>query len=270
MAATTDQFTRGECVFCGGRPITEEHVWPKWLIALLPEVEEVIGTMGGPELGRTIEFQSGSQVNHTIRRTCESCNTGWMSDLEARVKPLVSPMVKPQRPAIVRLGQADQALLALWAVKMALMLDFATPGEQYIPRSAFEWVLSQGTPPPQVRVWIGARTMLDDIPEDATSGVVQAVWADSNLVTFHPSTGDLDAYVTTFSAGFLVCQVVGLLYGFEDRPVEVGTFGERGIIHIWPSTNRLIPWPPPFVFSDRAARGSAELEGDAALILRTP
>jgi hypothetical protein len=253
-------------VFCGRKPFSEEHVWPEWLIKELPDAIDVRGRMTDHTTGRTIEFPSGTKVNKTIRRTCNPCNTGWMADLESETKWIVAPMLRGQHP--IRLGLAEQRLVALWAVKTALMLELASPGPAAIPASLYRRIYAERVPPPETRVWLGARTVLDDVPADATEAAVELLYAESGPTTFALSQGDLEGYASTFAANFFVCQVVGLLPPDENRPVEFGAVREGPFLHIWPTTERLLSWPPAFLLDREGVVGATRLDGPAALVFR--
>jgi hypothetical protein len=64
------------------------------------------------------------------RVVCANCNSGWMSDLETRV----SPLLVPDRLDGRLLSHDEQELLATLAVKTALVLSAAeTPDRRVIP-----------------------------------------------------------------------------------------------------------------------------------------
>lgn len=232
----------------------------------LPDAVGIRGRMGDRSSDQVVEFSSGSKINHTIRRTCEPCNTGWMSDLENVTKVIVGPMVRGEHP--VRLGLADQRLVALWAIKMALMLELASPGPLAIPASIYRWVYSKRVPPPETRIWLGAKTVLDDVPPDATGAAIDLLYSDSGPTVFHLSQGDIEAYASTFAASFFVCQVLGLLPPDEDRRVEFGTVGDGPFVPIWPATERLLSWPPDVLLDREGFARMTRLEGPAAVVFR--
>src|SRR5690349_5445572 len=83
------------CVFCGGSPVTKEHVWPDWARRKLASSESF------PHY-RRLERQGQDPVDKrwlapahtmTVSAVCRPCNNGWMSELEARAKELLEPVL---------------------------------------------------------------------------------------------------------------------------------------------------------------------------------
>ena len=90
MERTQQSSEKRVCVFCGGTPVTLEHVWPRWVAAILAD--------GGPvqvERGVDDEPATWQQVSLevTIRRVCAICNNGWLSELEQAAKPRLEPLI---------------------------------------------------------------------------------------------------------------------------------------------------------------------------------
>ncbi len=92
------------CGFCGQRgKIDNEHVWADWISRALAPMKMRI------EFGRNekVRTWTGDAINMTVRAFCQSCNSGWMSELEAATKPTLSPMLKGV-PKV--LGTTDERL----------------------------------------------------------------------------------------------------------------------------------------------------------------
>jgi len=142
-----------KCVFCGGAPVTAEHAWPAWLQPHLTTPGTVVSRRWG-----TAENMTGVETpkpDVKVRRVCITCNNGWMSDLEGKAKDVLLPMVQGQ---VQRLGYSDQQLVATWAIKTAMMLQF-TPvyeaGPAIHPRLYRELYAQRDQPPASVVVWLG-------------------------------------------------------------------------------------------------------------------
>lgn len=65
-------------MFCGGGPVTKEHVWPEWIGQELSKLssEPFRGTRG--EGGAATRWKTRT-LDVTVRRFCKPCNSGWMS-----------------------------------------------------------------------------------------------------------------------------------------------------------------------------------------------
>ena len=58
-----------------------------------------------------------------LPQICVSCNSGWMNDLELRVRPILEPLLLGARRGDSRvIDPSQQATLATWAVKTSLLL----------------------------------------------------------------------------------------------------------------------------------------------------
>jgi hypothetical protein len=47
----------------------------------------------GPQAGTVNTWPAKEVAGHKLRAVCGTCNSGWMSDLEAAVRPLIEPMI---------------------------------------------------------------------------------------------------------------------------------------------------------------------------------
>jgi hypothetical protein len=115
-----------KCIFCGGGPLTREHVFGEWFRKLVG-IEE-------PRPGSVTHHVPGSAVEHdfdaipsarTARVVCAKCNNGWMASLEQEASIVLTPLLQGQSGT---LSEADLEVLARWAFKTAYVLDAASPG----------------------------------------------------------------------------------------------------------------------------------------------
>ena len=104
------------CIFCEDRATSKEDAWPLWLMRRL----------GATEAG-IVEAQRGKQKSNTwksgkagpkVRFVCASCNNGWLSRLENRVKPIIEGLFDEES---VTLECSDQKTLVAWGVKNAMV-----------------------------------------------------------------------------------------------------------------------------------------------------
>ncbi len=105
--------TKRKCLFCSNGANSKEHVWPQWILQVLPARRPVRQRLGtGKEVSYSGEFK--------LKGVCTTCNNGWMSELETEVKPILSPIVQDLS---IQLEIEDQKKLALWAFKTAIVLE---------------------------------------------------------------------------------------------------------------------------------------------------
>jgi len=108
------------CIFCGGRPLTAEHLVPGWaneaLSALIPRPPQsgMKWTLihrrlkDGAPMGQT---WSTDTVSLTSKCVCGPCNNGWMGDIEALAKPILEPLIRGEP---TDLSRSDEATIAKW------------------------------------------------------------------------------------------------------------------------------------------------------------
>ena len=82
------------CPFCGEtKSRSDEHIIPQWLLESLDIKDMKIATTHMSTFGFPVSRRGPmAMANFVNGRICEDCNTGWMSKLEAEVKPL-SPVL---------------------------------------------------------------------------------------------------------------------------------------------------------------------------------
>ncbi len=223
------------CIFCERPANSKEDAWPLWLIRLL----------GATEAG-SVEAQRGRQAPKAWRAgkaklrvgfVCTKCNSGWMSQLENRVKPIVEGLFGDEP---VTLDRNDQTMLAVWAVKNAMVYEPLRLGAPWFFANSERKVLSESLRlPPQTSIWIAKCVEQASVYCSASDlGGVAEVSADQ-----------VKAYVTTMGFGPLAIQV---LSGKSSRPIPQSTTitgdlrpgpWDQVTIQIWPIQSERIAWP---------------------------
>ena len=158
-----------------------------------------------------------------VRRVCQGCNGGWMSQLEAQAKPLLEPMFdgKP-----MTLGPDEQPVLAAWTVKTLMMLDLWRPDpEAFSP--AHHQQLRSGTPP------LDAAVLLAFV-----DGPTRHAFYAYALLGQQPT----ELHRLTMNVGRYVGQVRLLAAG---AAVQYGSVAKRSTVQVWPLGTDPVDWPPP-------------------------
>jgi hypothetical protein len=220
------------CVFCrqAGK-LTNEDAWPRWLITHIVKKGAQVNQRWGSQLGLT-GFTSTKQ-NMTVRRVCSDCNNGWTSDLEVAAKPLLLPWIDGSR---TRLLYHDQQVIATWAIKTAMMLQYSPLHKSgvVIPGSHYDALFGRKTSPPDsVEVLIGLEPRR---PPGALFGlrrldVEREHWGAGLTPTRERYLG----YEATVIAKGLVLKVLGHAGPAEIRMTkELVIKPELGLTQIWP------------------------------------
>lgn len=230
--------SKRRCVFCDGEGVTREHVWPQWLIELLAEryTDTSVTITWGKDRERI-----APELDATVKRVCDPCNTGWMSVLEDSAKPILVPMIMGENLPIM-LAPSSQRVLANWALKTALMLDFLHSGSKPVFRaSAYSSFFRDRHPSRHTAIWVAcfgepglrfhasSQTIaMANPPEYTPEGIVTRGRAYES------------GALSTLSAQAAVFQVA--LFP-ENSPTIRDVPDPPGAAHIWPATGISFNWP---------------------------
>jgi hypothetical protein len=235
------------CIFCGQYKLASiEDVISKWVRYALDPTSTV--SIRAEASGAT------AQVQHlvvTLRdMVCEECNTGWMHDLEEKVKPFVKPMLTNKHG--VDLDVTRQRDLARWAVMKVLLLEHCMRQQDpqlrvnagYAPSGPeLVWLMKETEPPPRSRVWLGVF--------DAQNKFV--VTSQARLLVSAPVPGGSDpvpAHMTTLTIGCVLLQVFTTDFvlaearSLPEYDADPPWPYSQALARIWPLKQPVVNWPP--------------------------
>lgn len=113
------------CIFCGKRPLTKEHIFPKWLAPYIPKTMENyqnVKTIFHKDRADTAaKKRAGNPHSWSVKCVCKKCNNEWMGTLQERVKPILLPMIKGEK---VKIEKADQHVMASWVAMATMCAEF--------------------------------------------------------------------------------------------------------------------------------------------------
>lgn len=245
----------GRCVFCGWEgTLTAEHAWPDWIREVLPTGQEkrpsqqhqVAATTGQVTAITPVLHQKAA--NRRVRVVCQGeCNGGWMSDLEHAAKPLLVPLIVGEEPY---LSEDAQALIAFWAAKTALMLQFIHPmAIRAVPAAHYQYVYEHRAALCDMRVWLSAASDHFYRTAHYTRGYrlpgMYPPWR-------RPAPGEPtppNAYTSVMVIGRLVVSLVGWTvpeWNFSVAPNDRWRPARRCI---WPPRPGGWSWPPDVVLA---------------------
>ncbi len=177
-----------------------------------------------------------------IRCVCRVCNNGWMSELEANIKPLLALL---SGDVSVEMDVEQQLRLTIWAAKTAMVIAATKPQKAtrfYQPevRKAFKSGFS-------IRTTHGCGW-------GATTGRV----CSPPPPRFQYNLAQVDSpgfgSITTMIVGHLVLQVLSLNFPAETQghiveiPQRVGDW-DQTLSPLWPFERSLL-WPPAMSFGN--------------------
>jgi hypothetical protein len=209
--------------------------------------------------GLTVIFNKG---------VCRTCNTGWLADLERRVKEWIAPALVGQS---LTLTPVAQRAVAAWAVEKALLLELVMRKwrkPMYAPASNLRWLYAHRAdpePPPGSQVWLAA--------VDAQLGTTDSLTAWNKVAQAGEDPVDPEFYFVTFSAGYLVVQVAGQDFSEPDhlsrsgQPLRTFLRPQKLLSHIrsiWPARDERLQWPPLYQIRRNDLPRFGEWEGTVA------
>lgn len=234
------------CAFCCKEKRTREHILGDWLAKYFP--------VSGKNAVATITRQDGSSFSfptnafeQKVKVVCETCNTGWMSALEGRVKPFLGQMIRAAVPTT--LDNSRQRILATWAVKTAFMFDKIHTATPVVPESEYHRLYVAQQPPSGYVVWIGFRADLrNGAGQDELAAAKQQVVPYTRIdPTLAPVFEKLVAAGhVQFRVTFTVGHVVFVVYGHNfpgTFHIELSKPLNNLVSSIWPPIG-IVQWPP--------------------------
>lgn len=156
----------GHCIFCGQHSkLTKEHFWPNWLRKHLPTdssdsyFTEIHSTnsLAPPTLQNRKVFQ-GDVTTKKIRAVCGSCNNGWMSRLEERVKPLLMSLMNDTAPHLTTRQVYE---VSLWCSVKAVTAEYTNKNEALTPSADRYQIRATGAIPKYIRIFLGTHAGLN-------------------------------------------------------------------------------------------------------------
>ena len=223
------------CLFCDNPANSREHVWPDWFLKTLAVRKPVRSVLPS---GRVFELTG----DWTIRCVCRVCNNGWMSQLKAKVKPVLALL---SADISIPLSETEQTDLSVWALKTAMVVEGVKPRQmsRFFGSAARRAVREHYKIGAGTHVWLGRYLAF---------GLFAA--ASQIQYGFPPLEEEGWANITTLVIGHLALQVLALDFPTANDtrtfniPLRTGPWSET-LFAIAPVSRRAI-WPPPQSFGN--------------------
>ena len=245
------------CIFCGGRPISKEHTWAKWLRQYVPmsatDHNESLATIGIATIRQRIaRRRSGDLRRRGVKCVCEQCNNGWMSAMQ-NVNKEVLVSLATGKSTLITVEQ--QINLAAWIAIFATCSEYRTPERATVSQAIRTLLWKKQVAPPTWGIWIGHhkpsqrwRSYLKHFTLRFSNDLPQGT-------AFDPKIYPLNSHITTFRVGNMFSHVIGT--NVDQRFVIGGysfTDGEQKLLRIWPATQAIFWNPPPALTDEEADR----------------
>jgi hypothetical protein len=228
------------CIFCGGGPLTREHIFARWIQGKAPDRDPKPGSVTFHTPGNAREeFFEAPPLERTAKVVCSSCNSGWMSELESEAAKVLVPLFVGWSG---RLDGDDLTVLTRWALKTAFVIDAASlsAGGPMTPRAdryAFRETL---VPPAMTAVW------LTTWPGTATS------WTAHWGLEVREGEDAASVGPNTYGATIAIYPIVLRTYVTNAPSVHPNHFRDTvpGVSRIWPVAGPL-DWEAKFWLTAR-------------------
>jgi hypothetical protein len=221
-------------MFCGGIPVTKEHLWPDWLRRETrirePFERRIEQETDGVETRDVIFMEP--PFDRVVKAVCAACNNGWMSDVEAKAKPILLDLLYGKGGTLDR---DDQHRLATWAALKACVFDALHPDGLGVPIEHRRRLYTYKKPAATgVAIWIGTYEAFE---------VCHYAHQDLKVARDgEPAPGSPNIYISTITAGALIVQVAGSLMpdlAFDELPLE-HLAPELRVTKIWPARTNTV------------------------------
>lgn len=224
------------CLFCPNLADSREHLWSSWMNEVLPTKAPGSTTYTLDREGEDSKsWLSPKPATHTVKVVCETCNTGWMSKIEARAKPIMVPLLRGEER---ELHKADQEALAAWAYLKTVIAEHLNPRTATIPELHRRWLHDHVLPPTGVFVFVAAA----ELEKHSDTFYLNKKLRIDHGPPLPPE--ESNGYVATMAIGQLVLQIGGTLFEKVEM-VHQAPF-DKLVNRIWPF-QKAISWPGIFL-----------------------
>lgn len=136
--------------------MSKEHIWAEWLDPHLPPKlsdHRILHQVDYPDRAeRRVEKRSGDIRSRKIRRVCEVCNNGWMSQIQNQTKEFLLPIIKGETRL---LNRREQTLAASWCGMLVMIGEFLSPEGAGVSQEDRKYLHDTRRLPSHWRVWLG-------------------------------------------------------------------------------------------------------------------
>lgn len=243
------------CIFCGSPEVTEEHLFSRWAGRTLAKDGRGLYRKGRHVVRvETIEqpaehtWESQAILDFVARCVCAPCNTGWMSTIEKRAQPIISPMILGNQTV---LDTSAREIVGTWVALKATVLRYGHVPRDPLPRQWLDHWYHHHLPPDTWSAWISA--YVGRIP--ARYRGQRASVRVPKVPSLTSVTPTKDGVLATILIGQFAAQVFGVNWGASREH-----FPEH-LLRVWPvfvPELASLVWPPRYYISDENLKAFEE------------
>ena len=173
----------------------------------------------------------GHAVTRKIKAICNACNHGWMSQIEAKAKPCLEPMLLGRR---AQLNPAAQQAVVEWVVLKMMVWEMDHPPSAVFSREQTLAFGQERKIPANVHLWIGRSADSAARITREFGGVFRN--AEDRLAT--------PKLANTQAALFRVGKLVVFFFHSQIPDLQIGRFRQVDMQRLWPLRGIAFSWPP--------------------------
>ena len=224
-------------MFCDAAGVTKAHVFAESWTGLFDEPDdtrehEVVHRYVDPSTGKQREIKRAKTFALKSRKVCGTCTSGWLSQLEERVRPLMAAFAQ-NTPMI--LDSDEQADLALWATAASLIAMSMDPEARGFAHPTLPCEINRRNHPTAgMDIWLGANA-------HGESG-----WFGSHSLNLRNTreAPEQGAWGATITFGYAVIHIV--CHDVPNQRIRLKGDAHRSLRRIWGTGDRVV-WPPKLV-----------------------
>ncbi len=221
-------------MFCDAAGVTKAHVFAESWTGFFddpsdPREHEVVHRYVDPVTGEQREVKRATTFALISRKVCGRCNSGWMSQLEQRVAPLMAAFAENTSMILNADEQADLALWATVASLIAMSLDPEARG--FADPTLAPEIYRSRRPTAGIDIWLGANAH------------GEMGWFDSHSLNLREAS-EQRAWGVTIQFGYAVIHL--MCHDLPDQRIRLKRNAVRSLRRIWGTRDR-VAWPPKLV-----------------------
>jgi len=240
----------GRCIFCASTGVTKAHIFAKSWTGLFDEPNEtreheVVHRYVDPETGEQRVTKRAKTFALVSRKVCGTCNSGWLNELEGRVKPLMADFAA-NRPVL--LSPSEQTDLALWAsVATLIAMSMDPAAADFADPELARTIHRTRKPTVGMDIWLGANSH------------GEMGWFRSHSLNISPAPKRKGAWGATIAFGYAVIHLV--CHDMPEQRMNLKRDARRSMRRVWGPQDRVV-WPPKLRLGPRDLSPLAVIVGE--------
>lgn len=226
------------CILCAGSSLSNEHVFPQWIRAIIPGEDKIIRHRWiSPNDDEATREWSHIELDFKAKDICAKCNNGWMAKLETSVKPYLTSLIQGRGRDLYNEGRA---IVSFWLLKTIMMIDLAQEAQhRSIPVEDYAELFKAQTVLTHTYIWLAANSF------------GEGAFAKTRSLRIKINDMDAIGYGATIGIGHLVAHVIRIPVK-DGKILQIGGKLANALVLLWPRGDTVV-WPPGVILTHQQA-----------------